>query len=262
MTTMHFVRRGTGRPLLLLHGLGGTWRSWSPIMDALAETRDVIAVDLPGFGETPPLAGEISIATLADAVTAFCAEHGLGAVDVVGSSMGARLALELARRGVVGAVVSLDPGGFWNDGERAFFGTSIGLSIRLVRLLQPVMPAIAASRIGRTLLLLQLSAKPWSLPPDVVLAEMRSYARSPSFDALLAALAHGPAQEGMPRGSARKPISIVWGRQDRVCLPRQAERAMQRFPDATLYWVEDCGHFPMWDQPAETVRIVRQTVGT
>ena len=64
----------------------------------------------------------------------------------------------------------------------------------------------------------------------------------------------------MPRGSALKPISIVWGRQDRVCLPQQAERAMERFPDATLHWVEDCGHFPAWDQPAETVRIIRATV--
>src|SRR5215203_4078182 len=106
---MHHVRLGAGKPLLLLHGLGGTWRSWAPVLDALAVEREVIAVDLPGFGETPPLPGPATIDTLADAVTAFMAAQGLTGVDVVGSSMGARLVLELARRGVVGAVVSLDP---------------------------------------------------------------------------------------------------------------------------------------------------------
>lgn len=68
---MHHVRQGNGKPLLLLHGLGGSWRSWSPVLDSLAAEREVIAVDLPGFGATAPLSGEVSIRTLADAVTDF-----------------------------------------------------------------------------------------------------------------------------------------------------------------------------------------------
>ncbi len=117
---MHHIRRGAGKPGSLIHGLGGTWRSWTPILDGLAAEREVIAIDLPGFGDTPPLADEVSIATLADAVAAFLDAHNLTGVDVVGSSMGARLVLELARRGVVGATVSLDPGGFWRGWERTF----------------------------------------------------------------------------------------------------------------------------------------------
>ena len=254
---MHHVRRGTGKPLLLLHGLGGSWRSWTPILDALAAERDVIAVDLPGHGATPPLAGEVSIRTLADAVTAFLAARGLSGIDAAGSSMGARLVLELARRGgVVGAVVSLDPGGFWRGWERTFFGTTIGLSIKLVRALQPVMPLLTGNPLGRSLLLAQFSAHPWRLPSPVVLQEMRDYAAAPSFDPLLHSLAHGPEQEGAARGAIREPMVIVWGRQDRVCLPRQAARAAARFPDARLHWLDDCGHFPHWDQPEATVRLI------
>jgi len=63
---VNYIRRGTGKPLLLGHGLGGSWRSWLSILDPLAAARDVIAVDLPGFSDTPPLQGEVSIATLAD----------------------------------------------------------------------------------------------------------------------------------------------------------------------------------------------------
>lgn len=68
---MHHVRRGSGKPLLLVPGLGATWRSWDTIADALAREREVIAIDLPGFGATPPLSGEVSIATRTDAVVAF-----------------------------------------------------------------------------------------------------------------------------------------------------------------------------------------------
>ena len=103
--TLNHVRRGSGRPLLLVHGLGAGWRSWSPIIDELAESREVIAVDLPGFGESPPLTGEVSIATLTDSVAAFIREQGLDGVSTVGQSMGGRMVLELARRGVGGDTV-------------------------------------------------------------------------------------------------------------------------------------------------------------
>ena len=54
------IRRGNGLPLLLLHGLGGSWRSWRRILPLLEEKRNVIAVDLPGFGKTPALCGPVS----------------------------------------------------------------------------------------------------------------------------------------------------------------------------------------------------------
>ena len=73
---MYHIRRGAGPKLLLIHGLGGSWQSWTPILDGLSASQTVIAIDL------------------------------------VGSSMGARIVLELARRGGVGNVIALDPGGF------------------------------------------------------------------------------------------------------------------------------------------------------
>lgn len=251
---LHHVRRGAGPPLLLVHGLGGSWRSWAPILDPLAARREVIALDLPGFGASPPLPGEVTIATLADAVERFQAAHGLEAVDLVGSSMGARLVLELARRGAPGAAVALSPGGFWDRPGRRWFQATLNASIRLVRALQPAMPALTATPVGRTALLAQLSARPWAVPSDVALTELRSLAASPSFDAALHSLVHGPTQAGAP--STPGPVTIVWGRQDRVCLPGQAALAQQRFPTARLEWLDACGHFPHWDRPQETVRLV------
>lgn len=253
---MNYVRRGTGKPLLLVHGLGGSHHSWDTIADALAAERDLVIVDLPGFSITPPLP-EVSIATLADAVTSFLAEQGLTGIDAVGSSMGARLVLELARRGVVGNVVSLDPGGFWEGWERSFFGASIGASIKLIRALKPVLPLLLGNPVTRTALFLQFSTRPWAIPGRVALTEARTFADSPSFDPLLKQLVDGPRQEGTSTPPGR--IVIGWGDADRVCFPPQAQRAVNAFPTAQLHWFEGCGHFPMWDAPGETVRLILDT---
>jgi pimeloyl-ACP methyl ester carboxylesterase len=258
---MYHFRCGTGKPLLLIHGLGGNWQSWEPILDDLAATREVIALDLPGFGRTPRLRGETSIRTLADEVAAFVHAHGLAGIDAVGSSMGARLVLELARRGgIVGGVVSLNPGGFWQGWERHAFFSSIYLSVRLLRLLRPAIPSLCNTAIGRALLLAQFSARPTRLDPGMVSRELRSYVAAPAFDELLAELAYGEEQRGAPRHSIAHPLVIGWGRRDRVCFPRQAPRALAAFPDAQLYWFDRCGHFPQWDAPDETVHLIRNAL--
>lgn len=260
MTLPHF-RRGAGKPPLLVHGLGSTSRAWSPVLEALCARREVVAVDLPGHGDTPALPGTPSFAGMVEAVQNFIAAQRLDDVDAVGSSMGGRLVLELARRQKLGAVVALDPGGFWEGWERTYLHATLGAAVRLVRLSQPLMPALTASAAGRALLFAQFSAHPTKLPPALALDEVRSYAACSSFEALLADLAGGPAQEGSPPASIAKSLVIGWGRKDRVTLPVQAARAAQKFPDARLHWFDDCGHFPQWDRPDETVRLILETTG-
>ena len=90
---MHVIARGaaSGQPLLLLHGVGTGARGWAPQLDALADTRHVLAPDLPGFGGSP---GPF---TLHGAVTQLRAElerRGVECVDVCGLSLGALVALE------------------------------------------------------------------------------------------------------------------------------------------------------------------------
>lgn len=254
--TLNHVRLGTGPPLLLVHGLGAGWRSWQPVIDGLAARREVIAVDLPGFGDTPPLDGEVTVAALADSVADFIREQGLDGVATAGQSMGARIVLELARRGVGGDTVALDPGGFWSDREVAFFGATLRPSIALVRALRGALPTLLGSAAGRTALLAQFSARPWALSAETVLPDVRGLADAPSTDAALKALVTGPRQEGAPAGTTPGRVTIGWGRRDLVTLPRQAERAVHAFPGAVLHWFPRCGHFPQWDAPHEATRLV------
>lgn len=254
--SLHHVRRGGGSPLLLVHGLGAGLRSWDPIIDALAEHREVIAVDLPGFGQTAPLPGEVSIATLADSVARFIGEQGLDGVATAGQSMGGRIVLELARRGVGGDTVALDPGGFWSERELAVFSNTLRPSIVLVRALRGVLPALLGNPVSRTALLAQLSAHPWSLTQQTVLPDLLGLADAPATDAAMDALTMGPKQQGAPPGTVPGRVTIGWGRRDLVTVPRQAHRAVAAFPDATLHWFPRCGHFPQWDAPHDAVELI------
>lgn len=163
--------------------------------------------------------------------------------------MGARMVLELVRRENAGNVVALDPGGFWTDCQAKVFGGSVAALIKLVKALQPVMPALTGNPVSRTLLFAQFSARPWALDADVALTEMRSFAASPTMEEVLKSLAQGPRHEGAPAGTTKGEVVIGWGRRDLVTLPSQAERAQRLFPDARMHWFEGCGHLPMWYRP-------------
>lgn len=252
--TLHHFRRGTGPPLVLLHGLGGSLHSFDTILDGLTPHREVVAVDLPGFGLTPPLVGEVSIATLTDVVADFLRANDLQGADVVGSSMGARMALELARRGHGRHAVALDPGGFWNDRELAVFSASLRASLALVRGLRRALPTLLGNPVGRTALLAQFSARPWAVPTEAAITEVSGLATAPGTGPALDALTKGPRQAGADTTPGR--VTIGWGRRDLVTVPAQARRAVEKFPGARLHWFERCGHFPQWDAPDETVRVV------
>ena len=86
---------------------------------------------------------------------------------------------------------------------------------------------------------------------------MRSFASTDVFDAVARELSTGPLQIGTANTPGR--LAIGWGRQDRLLLPRQAYRAQAAFPGAKLHWFDGCGHFPQWDQPAQTVQLIEAT---
>jgi pimeloyl-ACP methyl ester carboxylesterase len=96
---IHQITRGRGKPLLLIHELGSSWRAWRPVLDDLAAERSVIAIDLPGHGATPAEQDSGTFAGLVGSVERYLVANDLVGIDVAGSSMGARIVLELARRG-------------------------------------------------------------------------------------------------------------------------------------------------------------------
>ena len=252
---MKTTRTGSGPPLILVHGLGNTARAWGPVLPALAAEREVILVTLPGHDSTPAEPDSGRFVGLMRSFDEMIAREGLDGIPIVGSSLGGRMVLESARRGHRGAVVSLDPGGFWVGWERTLARTSLHTMLGLMRLTGEGVKPLARNAAARSALLAQLSAHPWKLDGDLVAGELVAFGRTTTAAALSGDLAAGPRQEG-PAAPGAGPVTIGWGRHDRLCLPIQAERAHAAFPGSTLHWFDHSGHFPMWDEPDETLKLI------
>src|ERR687889_511348 len=108
-------RGGSGPPLVLIHGIGHTWRGWKPMLPLLERNFDVLAVDLPGFGHSPPLPAGTAPPpeALADEVEGAMDAAGFERAHIAGNSLGGWIALELAGRGRADTVEAISPGGLW-----------------------------------------------------------------------------------------------------------------------------------------------------
>lgn len=248
-------RRGQGPPLVLIHGIGSQWAVWAPVLERLALERDVIALDLPGFGASPPLRSGTTpdISALADAVTEFAGEQGAQRPHVAGNSLGGWIALELARRGAVASATALSPAGFWNRREAAYARNSLRAAVRGARSMDGLAPVLAATPVGRTLLFGQVMARPWKLSPSEAVGALEALAGSPSFDEALEA---NTAQHFRGGDEISVPTTVAWGQRDWLLIPRQAKRAARAIPRARNLTLRGCGHVPTWDDPEQVARVL------
>ncbi|MFC9292047.1 alpha/beta fold hydrolase, partial [Streptomyces sp. NPDC057052] len=153
--TVSYARVGRGEPLLLLHGIGHHRQAWDPVVDILATEREVIAVDLPGFGASPSLPAALAhdLSTTTAVLSAFCEALELDRPHVAGNSLGGLLALELGREKRVRSVTALSPAGFWSEAERRYaFGVLLTMRQIARRLPLPLVERLARSAAGRAAL--------------------------------------------------------------------------------------------------------------
>ncbi|HEV2999832.1 MAG TPA: alpha/beta fold hydrolase [Solirubrobacteraceae bacterium] len=252
MTLAH-DRTGSGEPLILIHGFGTSRRVWEPVVPALAREREVIAIDLPGFGDSPASVDHPTPARLADAVGRFLDELGLGRAHVAGYSMGGWIALELSKAGRALSTCAVCPAGFWNRWERAYCKASLRTTRLSVRLLGRRFEAVANDPALRRAINRQSFEHADRLSPELTLALARGYAAAPGFDATLEALHEGHFTGG---AAVAPPATVAWGDRDKLLLPRQAERARAALPQARHLLLPGCGHHPMVDDTEATVRAI------
>jgi 3-oxoadipate enol-lactonase len=97
-TRLNVIEEGEGPALLLLHGLGGSWREWAPQLDALSDTYRCIAIEHRGHGRSERTSGRYSIDLFTNDVAAVCGALGVTHAHVAGLSMGGMIGLDLALR--------------------------------------------------------------------------------------------------------------------------------------------------------------------
>jgi pimeloyl-ACP methyl ester carboxylesterase len=247
-------RAGSGEPLVLIHGTGSQWQVWRPLLDRLAPHRDVIAVDLPGFGASPPLpSAAVTPIDHTDAVEAFLDDLGLERPVVAGNSLGGTIGLELARRGRARAVVPVAPAGFWTPREQRWCVRKLRVERAIARAATAQMAHPARTAVGRILLLGTEIARPLRVPPADAAEALRNFAHCDGFDATSEGLLRYTFAGG---ADIRVPVTVVWGNRDSLLLPRQADRAVRVIPGAELVRLPRAGHVPTWDAAEQIAPIL------
>jgi pimeloyl-ACP methyl ester carboxylesterase len=248
-------RHGSGEPLVLVHGVTHRRQAWYPVLDQLAEQREVILVDLPGHGQSPAfvLDGLSVVEALRRDFRLFLAEQELDRPHVAGNSLGGRVALEAGASGDARSVTGLSPAGFWRNEAsfaytRRIFTSAADLSERL----GPRLELLSRTAAGRKFVYGMLVAHPSRMTADQALGDIRGFAYArPALRILLTAAS--PFTDPIP---ADVPVTIAWAARDLMLPPWQANVAKRQLPNAEHVMMRGVGHVPMFDNPELVAQVL------
>ncbi len=247
MTELAHDRSGSGPALALIHPLGAHRGVWRPVTPLLEGDFDVVALDMPGFGDSPDLPEDVTAtpANIAAAVRDTLAGLGIEQAHVAGISLGGWAALEFAKTDAALSVTTLCAAGFW----RRVLGPRPEIARSTARALLPVLRPLVATARGRQLVLSGPVAHPERVPPADAYALVRAYATATGFTR-----ANHEMRSDLFHGfeDIRVPVTMAWADRDRSVYP----------PDHVPAGIEvrrlrDCGHVPTWDSPEQVAGVIR-----
>ena len=253
---------GSGPPLVLVHGLGGTWEYWAPAMALLARAARCIALDLPGFGHSDDLPGEFTLDKAVARLAAALAALGIPAAPVCGHSLGGPLAVRLAR----------------NHPETTSHVVLVGPS----GLVEAPVWQRRALRLVPVYQLLRRAPVPWEhwllRVGPLRRGALRALVHDPATvsDAMARTLVDGGREARELKGAidasfatgldaeARAltvPVDAIWGERDRMVPAKDARLLLRAVPGATLHVMPGCGHLPMVEDPETFAALLARLTG-
>ncbi len=245
---LHHKRQGNGPPLVLIHGLGGSLVNWDPVLDLVAAERDVIAVDMPGFGSSDPLPDgrPHSAIEMGRAIAAHCETLGIERPHLAGNSLGAWTALEIAADGNAASVCCISPAGLWGKplGPRSYNSRKAGRRIKGL-----LFAALRTAR-GRRALMGTTVARPELLTAEEAIAWTGAWLDASSYDDANDWMRAAPFERA---DEVCVPVTIAWGAHDRLVAPPLPER----MPTQAHYMkVPGWGHTPTRDDPEGVAKLL------
>ncbi|WP_406219889.1 alpha/beta hydrolase [Streptomyces decoyicus] len=266
---------GAGRdrePALYVHGLGGSSQNWSDLMPLLADRVDGEAIDLPGFGQSPPPDdGNYSVSAQARAVIRYLDAAGRGPVHLIGNSMGGAASTRVAavRPDLVRTLTLISPALPELRPQRTAVPTALlavpGIAGLFGRLTHDWTP----ERRTREVLAL-CYGDPGRVSPEGFNAAADEYARRlelPYFWEVMERSARGlvnaytlGGQHNLWRQAERvlAPTLLVYGGRDRLVSFRMARRAAAAFRGSRLLTLPEAGHVAMMEYPETVARAIRE----
>ncbi|HEV2727678.1 MAG TPA: alpha/beta fold hydrolase, partial [Solirubrobacterales bacterium] len=248
---VNYVDIGEGEPIIFVHGIAGCWRNWLENIPYFARSHRVLALDLPGFGQSPMPTWDVSMGNYGRLIHDFCERLGIDrAAALVGNSMGGFIATE--------AVIE-EPERF----DRLVLISAAGISFAewqgrpidaASRIVKAATPFLSGDRriyltrpLGRKFAFGQLFRNPNKLRPELLSEQVRPGLQAPGFSEALTAIWGYDTRERLPE--IEIPTLVVWGLNDRI-VPVEAALGYHRLiPKSRLEIFERTGHLPMLERP-------------
>lgn len=252
-TEVFHEEMGQGRPVVLLHGLSDSHRTWRNILPALARTRRVLTPDLPGCGLSDRPDACYSLDWQAQVMHAWLGELGIERADVVAHSYGGGVAqyMLLMKPHRIGRLALIAAGGLGRD---------VSLELRLAslpwvveRFGQPVMGAVAAHALRVVGGVINATEAQWMRQINKLPGTARAFSRTVR-DVIDW---RGQTRHFLDRAQEIErfpPTALLWGSADRVIPHAHGLSTLKLLQGAELTTFEGSGHFPHHDRPAEVVR--------
>jgi pimeloyl-ACP methyl ester carboxylesterase len=260
-----YVTGGEGPAVFLIHGIGGDWHTWEPVLEGLARRHRVVAVDLPGHGSSSKSAGDYSLGALANALRDLGGSLGIERATMVGHSLGGGIAMQFSYQFPERCerLVLVSSGGL---------GPDVGLILRLAAL--PVSDLFLALTAPPFRSLVKLGARAGRAMRLRPTADAEFYARTyaalgdrDTRAAFLGTLrgvvgTRGQLVDARDRLylAAHMPTLIVWGERDAMLPVAHGREAHDAMPDSRLEIFDDAGHLPQLDDPGRFVTTVEEFV--
>lgn len=245
-----FDRRGSGPPLLLLHGTNSSRSIWKPLLAQLTCEREVFSVDLPAHGDSAPTS--FAPPDWAKELALLLDELGFERIAVVGHSSGGWTALELAKLGRASGALALTPAGLWRKHSPPITDAILLVNWRLGQIVGELAIKPLQTKAGRWLSLRQISARPVDVPADVAVEMVGTVLSSKSFPEHFRQTRRLRFLDGQ-QIPGDVPVRIVWGDRDRIARARTSRHTDQLPEQAVLETWADCGHMVMWDAPQRVI---------
>lgn len=248
---VNYVDVGEGEPVVFVHGLGGCWQNWLENIPHFSRSHRTIALDLPGFGESPMPSWQIEMPAYGRLVHDFCEKLGIERVAaLVGNSMGGFVSTE--------AVID-DPSRF----ERLVLVSAAGISFAeaqgrridaQVRLFEAAVPFVAGPRRvwlnrprGREMAFGNVFRYPNRIRPELLAEQIDPGLQSPGFHDAIRAIGGYDTRHRLTE--IEIPTLVVWGMHDRI-VPVEAAIGYHRLiPSSRLELFERTGHVPQMERP-------------
>jgi pimeloyl-ACP methyl ester carboxylesterase len=250
--TVALDEAGDGEPLVLLHGVGTNRGVWRKVLPSLAARHRTIAVDLPGFGDSPPAGDGFDLDAVADLVADAAIARARGPFDLLGHSLGGAIAVLLARRRPesVRRLVLLAPAGF-SPRPRAV-AAAAGLAGEVfVATRRIVGRPLAGSAPARRILLWGAVHDGGRLSTEDARFMLDASRRARRLRAAIEAVAACDLRPAL--AEVRAPLGLLGGEDDRVVSTGAARALAAARPDAPTETIAGCGHVPQLERPRELI---------